>query len=511
MVGPVINVGHPGSSRYTVNWQPAAQGWSDFGRGLGDLGKSIQAARDKKQKTVQQQTLGELMAGDFSNEDIVNRATAAGVPVAETFQLLHARNRLKPDAPETFETVQDPYGRGGVGQRSSRSGAISGYQGPLKPDKPTERRIVKGNDGFNYYDDTKERVLPGVKAPPPKRETPKIADTMRLADEWQEATKPVRDLARQRDLMTIGLEAAAAGNMVAGSQAVLVTFQKILDPTSVVRESEYARSSSGLALIERVKGEFTKLREGGAGLTLNQLKSFAQLADDAVAKLSNGRVRDERERIGRFADHYGIDRSIIFSGNLGTGAPPAPPQQPAPTHQGNASDRFAGAPWQGPPQSAPVSILAAQAQSRPAPGAVRKDLFGTPGQPSGGRGAGDEFGTPFDASGLGPGAVQRDQFDSGRMPPSGSEAAPRQYTSPDPGQPRLGAAGLNDLNAPPAPDAQPGDLEQAVEYLLSMPEAEMSRLNFQTMTLTGLKALKIARQRRQQQTMAGDYTLQGQR
>ena len=83
---------------------------------------------------------------------------------------------------------------------------------------------MKGNDGFNYYDDTKERVLPGVKAPPPKRETPKIADTMRLADEWQEATKPVRDLARQRDLMTIGLEAAAAGNMVAGSQAVLVTF-----------------------------------------------------------------------------------------------------------------------------------------------------------------------------------------------------------------------------------------------------------------------------------------------
>ena len=401
MVGPVVKIGVPGTSQYRVDWSPVAQGWGDLGRGLGDLGKSIQARRDKEQKTQQQKTLGELMAGDRSNAEIVNLATAAGVPVGDTFKLLHARARLKPEAPETYETVQDPYGRGGVGQRSSRSGAISGYQGPLKPDKPTERRIVKGHDGFNYYDDTKERVLPGVTAPPPKRETPKIADTMRLADEWQEATKPVRDLSRQRDLMTIGLEAAEAGNMVAGSQAVLVTFQKILDPTSVVRESEYARSSSGLALIERVKGEFTKLQKGGAGLTLSQLKSFAQLADDAVAKLSNGRVRDERERIGRFADHYGIDRSIIFSGSLGTGAPPAPSAQPAPIRQGSASDRFAGAPWKGPPQSAPAQASLMSAPSpRSTPGALRRDQFDSGAMPPGGRGAGDEFATPFDASGL---------------------------------------------------------------------------------------------------------------
>ena len=272
-------------------------------------------------------------------------------------------------------------------------------------------------------------------APPPKRETPKIADTMRLADEWQEATKPVRDLSRQRDLMTIGLEAAEAGNMVAGSQAVLVTFQKILDPTSVVRESEYARSSSGLALIERVKGEFTKLQKGGAGLTLSQLKSFAQLADDAVAKLSNGRVRDERERIGRFADHYGIDKSIIFSGSLGTGAPPAPPQHPAPIRQGDASDRFAGAPWKGPAQNAPVQASLMSAPSpRSTPGGVRRDQFDSGGMPPGGRGAGDEFATPFDASGL---------------------AAPR---SPSPFA-TMGRAGLIQVNAsepsdaPAAPDA----------------------------------------------------------
>lgn len=38
--------------------------------------------------------------------------------------------------PETFETVQNPFGLGGVGQRNSLTGQITGYQRPEKPDKP---------------------------------------------------------------------------------------------------------------------------------------------------------------------------------------------------------------------------------------------------------------------------------------------------------------------------------------------------------------------------------------
>ena len=41
---------------------------------------------------------------------------------------------------------------------------------------------------------------------------------------------------------------------------------------------------------------------------------------------------------------------------------------------------------------------------------------------------------------------------------------------------------------------------------MTLPEAEMATLNFQTMTLTGLKALKIARQRRNQQTIGRTTT-----
>ena len=38
-----------------------------------------------------------------------------------------------PKAQERYETVENPYGRGGYGQRSTKTGQISGYQKPAKP------------------------------------------------------------------------------------------------------------------------------------------------------------------------------------------------------------------------------------------------------------------------------------------------------------------------------------------------------------------------------------------
>ena len=105
-------------------------------------------------------------------------------------------------------------------------------------------------------------VARGPDKPPPKVD---FTDAMRLGEAWRKNTATEREMKRQRDLMQVGLEQARKGDMAAGSQAVLVTFQKILDPTSVVRESEYARSASGLSLIEQVAGALERLKEGGAG------------------------------------------------------------------------------------------------------------------------------------------------------------------------------------------------------------------------------------------------------
>ncbi len=104
---------------------------------------------------------------------------------------------------------------------------------------------------------------------------------LKIADTFRRVSGEAADAKRQLGQMEAGLaQAKASGDkesINAASQAVLVTFQKILDPTSVVRESEYARSGSGAALIDRMRGAITQLERGGAGLPLDSLEEFVDL------------------------------------------------------------------------------------------------------------------------------------------------------------------------------------------------------------------------------------------
>jgi hypothetical protein len=87
----------------------------------------------------------------------------------------------------------------------------------------------------------------------------------------------------------------------AASQAILVTFQKILDPDSVVRESEYARSAQGVGLIDRIRGEWMRMTEGGAGVPVNELEGFVALASQWVAesRASASRIKMMTDDVAR--------------------------------------------------------------------------------------------------------------------------------------------------------------------------------------------------------------------
>ncbi|HEX2594700.1 MAG TPA: hypothetical protein VHL34_24570 [Rhizomicrobium sp.] len=153
----------------------------------------------------------------------------------------------------------------------------------------------------------------------------------RLNTQWQNASKPAVELNRQVKLMDAGLAAARRGDMAQGAQAILVTFQKILDPTSVVRESEYMRSAAGQSLDNRVRGYMEQLAKGGAGVPLAELEKFARLAKEAAKAQSTGYVDSIKARIGRSADHFNIPRDLVFedfnleSGQSQSGGTVAPP------------------------------------------------------------------------------------------------------------------------------------------------------------------------------------------
>lgn len=199
------------------------------------------------------------------------------------------------------------------------------YTNPAAPPKPPappsagsfedymtttpERRkeIEAARKGYQQADDRPRITVNTGSALTPTAESNIVN---RLSNQYTKASSSVAEITRQSKLMDAGLEAARKGDMAAGSQAVLVTFQKILDPTSVVRESEYARSAEGQSLLARAEGAFDRLTQGGAGVPLSELEKFKSLADDIVRQ-STGRLDSVRKRIKATADRYKIPHELV--------------------------------------------------------------------------------------------------------------------------------------------------------------------------------------------------------
>ena len=410
MANPVIMIGHPGTSQYRVDWKPQYQGLADFGRGISQGVDAWREGKDRederRQKVLKESTLAEVMAGNMDAQERMSKLGSAGFSPREIFQTERSLELSRPKTPETFETIKDPYGRGGVGQRSSRSGQISGYQGPLPQDKPTQRRIVKGADDFNYYDDTKERVFPGLKATPKGDGAKPFETEQKLRKEYSGES----DVFRKTQDSFRRVVSSADGKSAAGDMALIFNFMKTLDPGSVVRESEFALAASAGSFGQQIKAAADKVMTGQR-LTPVQRADFMQTATRAYMGQADQQER-RRVQYSNIAHQYGLDpgRALVDYLDMDMLKRFGQPQgQPAPVREGLASDRFANNDWRGPPQSAPAqaSLMSAQARNRPTPAPVRKDLFGTPGQPSGGRGGGDEFASPFDGSGLAPPGERR--------------------------------------------------------------------------------------------------------
>jgi hypothetical protein len=164
-------------------------------------------------------------------------------------------------------------------------------------------------------------------APPRTELTPgqAFSATRQLRNDFVRETAAARTVTQQLGLMKSSLAAAEKGDMAAGSQGVLVTFQKILDPNSVVRESEYARSASGQALLSRIEGAAAKLTQGGAGIPLSELRAFVSLGEQFVKNQSVA-ANEAKEQIDAIAQEFGLNPDRITR-EFGDGAPDAGGQQ----------------------------------------------------------------------------------------------------------------------------------------------------------------------------------------
>lgn len=123
----------------------------------------------------------------------------------------------------------------------------------------------------------------------------------------------VKTKAGQMDALLKGALSGNLNNKVALQQGIITLFNKITDPQSVVRESEYARTPSNAPVVNRISGAFQKLQQGGAGITNDDLKALvigAKILANESGKIYQGTL-DEYKAL---AGDLGLDEKAITRG-----------------------------------------------------------------------------------------------------------------------------------------------------------------------------------------------------
>jgi len=98
-------------------------------------------------------------------------------------------------------------------------------------------------------------------------------------------------------------------NQLALDQALITMFNKLTDPQSVVRESEYARTPENLPFMNRLTGAIEKLQKGGAGIT-NQDRQALVLGAKIIANERGKVFNTTLDDYSEIASQTGLDSGI---------------------------------------------------------------------------------------------------------------------------------------------------------------------------------------------------------
>lgn len=141
----------------------------------------------------------------------------------------------------------------------------------------------------------------------------KFQATQALAKDTQMRTENAREIARQSKLITDSYNNIVnGGDRSLNTQAIITSFNKILDPSSVVRESEYDRTAAGQSLIQQLQGKYDNIVAGGAGVTQQTLAEAAEIGRQYLegAKAS---IEAENQRSAQMAEQFGLNSSFVSS------------------------------------------------------------------------------------------------------------------------------------------------------------------------------------------------------
>jgi len=149
----------------------------------------------------------------------------------------------------------------------------------------------------------------------------KVAEEARLRGEYGKRTEDLTSAERNQSI----IETSAADNTGAGDIALVTSFMKMLDPGSVVRETEFATAANAGGLLGRLQSLATKV-ESGQFLSAEQRTEFQNLSRKFLeaAQVQEQGVQQSYQAI---VDNYGLNPVNVFGARVATeGATGAIPQ-----------------------------------------------------------------------------------------------------------------------------------------------------------------------------------------
>ncbi len=139
-----------------------------------------------------------------------------------------------------------------------------------------------------------------------------LASDLRKEFEGRTEVEDFRSIQRSYEAMLSVLDDAASGEVAPARDAMVVLFNKMLDPGSVVREGEFARTSEGQALLDRLSEEVKRLAEGGAGITPEVINQMAGTAQQLFGSAQQG-IQPTVDLFTQEANEAGLDVGRVIS------------------------------------------------------------------------------------------------------------------------------------------------------------------------------------------------------
>lgn len=106
-------------------------------------------------------------------------------------------------------------------------------------------------------------------------------------------------------------ESKKTGNFVAVDQALITLYNKMTDPASVVRESEYVRTPQDMAVMNRVKAAVARVGKGGR-LEPDTRQALMTMATK-FKEVYTGKYIELADEYRDYARGYGVDPEMVVS------------------------------------------------------------------------------------------------------------------------------------------------------------------------------------------------------